>query len=153
MEQIQEVKDTQLNEIVNFVNRHWKEIGKRPGAKEDEKELAFWQHFRNTKRILIYRGTAGEIQAILTMEKDESFLRIYHFYVAPEFRRQGIGNRLLHMAERLSSIWNVNSILLKGRKGHEEFLPYFNKLGYSLHCSIEDKNNITLEKKLNASRY
>lgn len=149
MHNIKEVPVTQLEEVVSFVNQHWNEVSRRPQASSIEKELSFWQEILRTQRILVYRGENGDLQALLTFTKMDNDVWVDHFIVEPGLRGQGIGIKMLQMAERLAHAWTAKRIILKGREDQGDFLDYFQRLGYGFHCPIGEKGHITLEKRIN----
>lgn len=145
---IQEVSVAELDDVVQFVNEQWNELSKRPKMRPEEREVAYWKTMQAHERILVYRLEDKTILGLLTLTKDNDVTRLDHFLVKQEVRRQGIGTKLLKMAERLARIWMTDHMILLGQEEQDFSLPYFQRLGFVLQCPIGQRGHISLEKKI-----
>ncbi|WP_206811688.1 GNAT family N-acetyltransferase [Paradesulfitobacterium ferrireducens] len=145
---IQEIPAAKLDEVVEFIRKHWTELSKRPQAKPEELDLASWRERWREKRVLAYRGSDAKIYALLTLDKVEQEIWLDHLFVEEAYRGQGIGIRFLQIVETFAKAWNSKRIILRGREEQANYLPYFERRGYVFHCPMEAKGQITVEKRL-----
>lgn len=145
---IQEVSVSELNDVVQFVHENWNELSKRPKASCEERELAYWKALQGQQRILVYRLEDKTISGLLTLSKEGDVTHLDHFLVKVGMRRQGMGTKMLKIAERMAGIWKTKYIDLLGNEENELVLSYFQRLGFILQCPIQSKQHILIEKKL-----
>ena len=146
---IYEVSAGQVGEVVQFFTRYWPEMVKRPLADPQEKELLYWQSLLRNGRIIVYRGTAGELLGLLSLIRDKDDVRLDHFLVDKDWRGQGIGGKLLQLADKMAKIWEAKRLVVHGREDQEIYLPFFYQMGYGFYCPVDQKGHITIEKRIN----
>lgn len=147
---IHEATFKQLDEIVEVVNKNWEEISGRPMAKIEEKNKSYWEEVHRKGRLIIYKDDNDELGAFLSLLKVENNVLIDVFYILPAYRGQEIHLKMLRVAERLAMKWSAEQIswYFYGREDIENQFPIFQHLGYVLHCPMNQKGLVLLEKKL-----
>ena len=147
---IYEASFNQLDEVVQVVNQHWEELSGRPMAKLEEKDRSYWEEVHRKGRLILYRADNHELGAFLSLFKVEKKVVIDVFFIVPDYREQGIGLKMLRVAERLAVNWSAEQIswLFYSREDIENQFPVFQHLGYVLHCPMDQKGLVLLEKKL-----
>ena len=150
MDHIFEASSAQINEVVALLRENWEELQQRPLAKSEELENSYWEAVHRNGRIFFYRSENGSIAAIISLSKKETLISIDLFYVTPQFRKQGIGEKMVRFAERAAANWSGEhiNIMFSGREELDRIFPMFQSLGYIFHCPINQKGNVLLEKKI-----
>lgn len=154
MKYIVEATSVQLDEVVRMVNENWEEIGQRPLIKKEIQTREYWEKVHRYGRIFLYQveneTEKDDTVALLSLLKDENKMVIDFFYVAKDYREQDIGIKMLRLAEKVAMNWSIEQItwLFYCKEELENQFPLFQKLGYALHCPIDKKGFILLEKKV-----
>jgi GNAT superfamily N-acetyltransferase len=140
----------QLDEVVRIVNEHWEEINERPTTMQEKKSRIYWEKVHRSGRLLLYRAENDELVAFLSLIKVEKNVTIDVFFILPNYRDQGIGRDMLRVAERIAFNWSAEQIswLFYSKEDIEKQFPIFQQLGYVLHCPIDKKGFVLLEKKI-----
>lgn len=150
LEHIYEVKYEQLDELVKVVNQYWDELSERSMAKEEMKTRNYWEKVHRKGRLIIYKADPNKVGAFISLLKEDKNVAIDVFFIDPAYKEQGIGLKMLRIAERISFYWSAEQIscLFSGKEDITKELPIFQQLGYVLHCPIDKKGLILLEKKI-----
>lgn len=150
MEHIYEATFEQLDELVKVVNRYWDELSERSMAKEEMKTRSYWEDVHRKGRLIIYKADTNKVVAFISLLKVDKNVAIDVFFIDPAFKELGIGLKMLRVAERISFNWSAEQIscLFSGKEDIAEELPIFQQLGYVLHCPMDKKGLILLEKKV-----
>lgn len=149
LEHIHEATYKQLDELVEVVKRHWDEICERPMAKEEMKTRRYWEEVHRNGRLIVYKTDHNKVGAFISLLRVEKNVAIDVFFIDPALKEQGIELKILRMAERIAVNWSAEQIncLFSGKEEITKKLPIFQLLGYVLHCPMDKKGFVLLEKK------
>lgn len=150
LEYIYEATYEQLDELVKVVNRYWDELSERQMIKEEMKTRSYWEEVHRKGRLIFYKADNNEIGAFISLLKVDKNVAINVFFIDPVYKEQGIGLKMLRVAERIAVNWSAEQIscLFSGREDIAKELPIFQQLGYVLHCPMDRKGFVLLEKKV-----
>jgi hypothetical protein len=145
-----EATNGQLGEVVQMVNRYWDNVCGRPSVKNEIRNRSYWEEVHRTGRIILYKTNHGELNAIMSLIKKDKKVTIDVFLIVPSNQKQEIRLKMLRLAERMAIYWSAEQIswLFYNREDIEIHFPIFQQLGYTLHCPLNQKGYILLEKKL-----
>jgi GNAT superfamily N-acetyltransferase len=80
---------------------------------------------------------AYEAVAFVTLDEPANmdYLCIYKLFVGPEFRRKGIGTKVIHSVEELAKTRNCPKVCLRPRSlenylSDEQLISWYSRLGY-----------------------
>lgn len=151
---IVEATSVQLEEVVRIVDANWEEIGQRPLIKKEVQTLEYWERVHRNGRIFLYQAENkvknNDFVALLSLIKDNKNMVIDFLYIAKDYREQEITIKMLRLAEIVAANWTVEQItwLFYCKEELESQFPLFQRLGYVLHCPMDKKGFILLEKKV-----
>lgn len=147
---IYEATSVQLDEVVEIVNLNWEEISERPLIKTEIRTRRYWEEVHRKGRLFLYKEENNKLAGMLSLLKDRNNMVIDLFYIATAYRGQEIEVKMLRLAEKVAANWSVEHIswLFYGKADIEKQFPIFQQLGYVLHCPMDKKGFVLLEKKV-----
>lgn len=150
LKHICEVTYAQLDELVKVVNQYWDTFSKRPMIKEEVKNQSYWEEIHRKGRLIVYKADNNEVGAIMALLKVDKNVTIDVFIIAPPYMELGIEPKMLRVAERIAVHWSAEQLswLFSGKEDIEKEFPIFQQLGYVLHCPMNKKGFMLLEKKV-----
>lgn len=150
MKHVYEATYTQLDEVVQVIDQYWDILSERPMTKEEIKSRSYWEDVHHKGRLIIYKEDNNEVGGVISLFKAGKDVKIDVFFIVPPLKEQGIEYKMLRVAERIAVNWSAEQIswLFLGKEDIEKEFPVFEKLGYVLHCPMNQKGYVLLEKKV-----
>lgn len=150
MKHICEATYAQLDEVVQVIDQYWDVLCERPMIREEIKGRSYWQDVHRKGRLIIYKEDNDVVGGVMTLFKEGKQVKIDVFFIVPPFNDQGIEYKMLRVAERIAVNWSAEQISwsFSGKENIEKEFSVFEQLGYVLHCPMNQKGFVLLEKKV-----
>ena len=150
MKHVYEATYAQLDEVIKVINQYWDKRSENTMIKEEIKSRSYWEGVHRKGRVIIYKVDNNEVEGVISLFKEGKQVKIDVFFIVPPLKEQGIEYKMLRIAERIAVNWSAEQIswLFSGKEEIEKEFPVFEKLGYILHCPINQKGFVLLEKKV-----
>lgn len=88
------------------------------------------RHVRSPDSVVVVAGSKNRISAFAIMRFGEEEAHLDLLAVRPQYRRTGLGRRLVEWLEKSAVVAGISVIYLEVRENNKEAQAFYQKLGY-----------------------